>query len=236
MSRPLSLLLAGALVVSGCGRFSEGDRAPQQRSVGTPVETTAPPSTTTAPASAPPPSVPSAEVPPSETVPTTPPEAPGPVNVAAGVTDGLRVEVVAEGGPTFPSRPRFRIQVNLENVSEQGQFHVVGQADYAAILDASGTEVWRSNACNPTMAIDEPDGGAQEIMPGEEVTVVVAYPQPDLEEDQGCDLPDGAYTLKGIFPMCPREHVRETANPGTYVCEEGRVREYVSAGLEITIG
>ena len=235
--RHLSLALACGLVVAGCGRSSERDARPENRSVGAGVLQTTTPDETTTTTGALAPTASTTPAPPSTgTIPTIPPQAPGPANVASGVIDGLRIEVVAEDGPVFPSRPRFRIQVTLENVSDEGRFHVVGQADYAAILDSAGTMVWRSNECNPTMGIHELDAGAQEVMPGEQITVVVRYPQPDLDEDQGCDLPDGTYRLVGIFPMCPREHVRETPNPGTYVCEEGQVRQYASDALEITIG
>ena len=239
----LALLGVGLLVLTGCNRFERSD-AQEQRSAGAPLapsaveegattttSATSGTPTTTAPAS---PGAAAGE-PAVEPVPTVPPDPPGPVNAAEGVTDGLRIQVVAEHGPAYPSPARFRIQVTMENVSDRGRYHVVGQADFAALIDARGVAVWRSTTCNPTMAVDEPHGGAQQIMPGEEVTVVVPFPESDTD-DQTCDLPDGSYTLVGIFPMCADEHVRETANPGTYRCEEGGVREYVSPGLPITIG
>lgn len=245
--RRLSVPLACLLLAAGCGYFADADSATSSEDrrtderavedVAAP-QTTAPTTTTVAPA---PSTTTAAASPPvgngaPAPVVTTPPQAPGPANVASGVVDGLRIDVVAEDGPAYPSRPRFRIQVIMLNVSAEGRYHLVGQGDYAVIRDRAGADVWWSNTCNPTMDVYEQSAGAQEIHPGEDVSVIVPYPQPEMAQDRGCDLPDGTYTLHGIFPMCPREHVRETANPGTYVCEEGRAVEHESPGLQITIG
>jgi hypothetical protein len=235
----VALVAICLLAAAGCGRFeratatppstlddrpSAAREVPERPAEGTPEPTDPTP---TAPTTAP---VGAVGTPSG----TAGPEAAAGGNVAAATTDGLEVRVVAEGGPAYGSRPRFRIQVTLGNQGDRTRFHAIGQGNFAALVDAGGTPVWTSTSCNPTVGVYEISGGAAPIEPGQQVSVVVDYPQPGSGEE--CHLADGSYTLYGVFPVCADEDVRETANPGTYRCPEDSVEPYASAGLAITIG
>ena len=242
MTRPrVALAAICLLVVSGCGRFERATTTPPSTLDDRPSESPGEAFEPT-PEGAPPPTDPP-PVAPLTAPPTAAVEAPSgtaaPVaaaggNVAAATTDGLEVQVVAEGGPRYGSRPRFRIQVILTNRCDRTRYHAIGQGNFASLFDAAGAAVWKSASCNSTMGVYEISGGAAPIEPGQAVSVVVDYPQAGSGED--CHVADGSYTLHGVFPICPDEEVRETSNPGTYRCPEDAVEPVASAGLAITIG
>ena len=243
MKRSGVALVACLVVLAGCGRFERSttappstlddrpsadrdatsDRAAQEQA--TPPDRPPAPTGVTAPTAA-------THAPPSPSA--RPPATLVTGNVASATTDGLEVRVVAEEGPAYGSRPRFRIQVTLTNRGDRTRYHAMGQGNFAALVDAAGTPVWTSMSCNRTVEAYEIAGGAAAIEPGQEVSVVVDYPGPGSSDE--CHLPEGSYTLHGLFPICPDEQVRETANPGTYRCPEESIEPYASAGLPITIG
>lgn len=43
------------------------------------------------------------------------------------------------------------------------------------------------------LGVYEIHGGAAPLEPGEEVSAIVDYRQPPVDDDVGCDLPDGRY-------------------------------------------
>ena len=241
--RARRVLAIGLLVLAGCGRFTDEsgpsravlEEQPGGSAPASDVVEDEPPAgtaTVSAPTSTAPPIEPP-EAAPSGTVGAGTVD-PSPRNAAAATTDGLEVQVVAEHGPEYGAAPRFRIQVTLTNRSERTRYHFLGQGNFAAIVDATGTPVWTSTDCNPTMDVYEIYGGAAPVEPGEAVTVIVDYPERGAGD--GCHLGTGGYTLYGLFPVCPDDEVRETENPGTYSCPEETVVQYASAGLPISIG
>ena len=251
--RSRSLLLGiCVLVLAGCGRFASSDEAARAAAADEQAAALAeaeggadegPEEGTDAgedPAAGPPSSVADPTIgatapAPGTGAPTQPAASPpGPRNAAAATNDGFEVRVVAEDGPEYSSKPRFRIQVTLTNRSDRTRYHYLGQEDFAALVDAAGTPVWTSTACNPTLGAYEISGGAAPIEPGQEVSVVVDYPM--AGESGECHLADGEYTLYGLFPVCSDDEVRETSNPGTYACPEESVVLHRSAGLRITFG
>ena len=235
-------IVAVLVLTAGCSRFGSAEEQARTTTSTTPSDTAAsvsPASTTTA---APSPSIAtpvgSSELTDTPAAPTPTPA--GPRNAATAETDGLAVTVVAEDGPDYPSTPRFRIQVRLENRSAETAYYFLGQGDYAAIADHDGTVRWRSTDCNPTLDTYEISGGVAPLEPGEAVDVVVHHPEgPNQASDAGdpdCSLPDGGYLLRGFFPLCRRGAERETSNPGTFSCPDEDAIVVGSGALSITFG
>ena len=230
-NRIVCLVLIVSLV-AGCGRFG------REEDVAATSSTTSPPSaaTSTSETSAPTTSTPDVADQPdaADPAPAPAPASAGrtdaPANVAAATEDGLRVTVVADGAVSHPRTATFRIGVSLTNESDRTRHYLLGQGRYALLVDAAGGIAWTSTDCNPTLGVYEIEGGAYPLQPGETIDVVVEYP--GAEE---CRLPAGSYTLFGQFPICPEEHLSETANPGTYRCAEGAEQLVRSAGLAITL-
>lgn len=159
-----------------------------------------------------------------------------PVNLAANTVYPFQVEMVTDGNLTFGHSSRFAIQVTLRNIGDVVHYYVADQGNFAAMTPVEKPQdvVWTSTKCNPTLGIYEQTGGAQPLDPGAEISAVVHYPRPS-GGGSGCELPVGEYLLFGLFPVCPDDALVETANPGTYVCEEGSERLLDSGPLRIAL-
>lgn len=232
----LVLVAAGVLLASACSRFERrGDSADmvvgdpsaevpttEDGSTGADEPTTSTSSTTTL-----------ALTPPPTVAPSAPQPVEGRTVVRTGVENrsvvdhpGWRVTLTVGDRASHAVTDEVPIEVRLQNTSPQARHHQIDQPDSVVITSADQPDrrAWSHLECNPTLAIYEQPGGLRVLEAGGEIALIVRYP---ISED--CRLPAGDYLVFGQWSVCPDDARRETANPGTYSCEDGRAY-FVDAG------
>lgn len=241
LRRSAAVLLCIAVVVSGCSRFERRDRAdqaigedvipiqndnpidtevPVQTDV--PVATTGPAQPTTAPLTPPP----TGDGGPRSPVTERTEVDSGVANRSVVDHPGWRVSLTVGEKAEYAVSDTVPIEIALQNTSDHLRHHEVDQPDSVVITraDDPARRVWSHLECNPTLSVYEQPGGLRGIESGESASSIVRYP---VSEE--CRLPPGDYVVFGQWSVCPDDARRETANPGTFACAEGRA-EFVDAG------
>lgn len=236
-ARRLIGLAVCAVIVASCGRFERrGSEGPVYASPD------AGESVPTVPVTDPPaddPSSPETSVEPLTPPPTRAPDTgrPPPVTgrtvVRTGVANrsivdhpGWRVSLIVGDRAEYGVDETVPMQLELTNTDARTSYREVDQFDSVVIVhpDRPDERAWSHLECNPTLSVGEQPGGLVAQDPDERTISIVRYPITDE-----CRLPAGDYLVFGQWSVCPDDARRETANPGTFVCEDGRA-ELVDVG------
>lgn len=234
-------LLAALALLAGCGRFGSEDGSdpvaggdpvadPFDDLRVEPTTTSAPATTTTSTTTAAPP-------------PTAPPAtAAGPVVRRDGIEnqsiveeDGWRLRLLVGERAEHRTDERVLIEAELTNISDHTRYHEVEQPDLVVMvaLDDPDVRAWSSRRCRPPSGAT-PALGLRAMQPGEAVPFRTEYPM-GAGRPEECVLPPGDYAVVARIAFCPDEAVVETANPGTYVCEDGAVEFFESVAVPLRL-